>query len=174
MIVITDNTDDTNITTTMLVQFVRHHELKIKEELPEETEESLFEEIKEELPEEINEPLCMNTLSPIEIGSINVFAPEFFEYAAGDWQIHQLDYIAPSLFAERLDDTEFQVCYLQTTLDNARKIFFDLPLTKKEFRDELVIKSNAINFRPPERDQYKRIIPGRSGGREYRDTASTK
>lgn len=56
------------------------------------------------------------------------------------------------------------------TFDDFIALFHSLPRARSKFREEIETVSNMINFRPPTIDDKGNVVPGRGGGREYKQT----
>lgn len=72
---------------------------------------------------------------------------------------------------EHEDEAWVKAMLYSCELDDFKGCFYDLPFTKKEFRDELSEVSNMMDLRPPTLNKYGRVMPGREGGREYQEVA---
>ena len=158
-------------TAFMLLQFVRHHDLEDNEpeaplqDVQDELSASLLADFQLKNPGMVPNPAL--AAKPIRLTSKHAFPHGHFQRLEPEFVDDSIQ-----IWDDQLGRYKYE--YPQRIFDNAAKIFSDLPFTKEDFKDELLLASSDINCRPPKRDKYGCIVPGRTGGREYLDVASTK
>lgn len=146
----------------MLVQFVDYHNLDDKK---------LKIETTGKLPEQDFVLKPKSRKSSLPIPSERIEKNPFWVWSTVELDIPR---VGPEFITEHRSGKDWwEVCFREIA-EKARKIFFDLPLTKKEFKEELLLQAEDINCRPPQRDKCGNTVPGRIGGRDYLYLASMK